>query len=48
MSRAYRVLSLTAIATFLVSLDLSIVVVARGGGGGEEVEAKVVSDLVLV
>ena len=30
MSRAYRVLSLTAIATFLVSLDLSIVVVARG------------------
>ena len=30
MSRAYQVLSLTAIATFLVSLDLSIVVVARG------------------
>ena len=30
MSRAYRVLGLTAIATFLVSLDVSIVVVARG------------------
>ena len=29
MSRAYKVLSLTAIATFLVSLDTSIVVVAR-------------------
>lgn len=29
LSYAYRVLSLTAIATFLVSLDLSIVVVAR-------------------
>ena len=30
MSRAYKVLSLTAIATFLVSLDTSIVVVAKG------------------
>ena len=30
LSRAYRVLSLTAIATFLVSLDTSIVVVAKG------------------
>ena len=29
MSRAYQVLSITAIATFLVSLDTSIVVVAR-------------------
>jgi EmrB/QacA subfamily drug resistance transporter len=29
MSRAYKVLSITAIATFLVSLDTSIVVVAR-------------------
>lgn len=29
MSRAYQVLGLTAIATFLVSLDVSIVVVAR-------------------
>ena len=29
MSRAYKVLSLTAIATFLVSLDTSIIVVAR-------------------
>ena len=28
LSRAYKVLSLTAIATFLVSLDTSIVVVA--------------------
>ncbi len=27
--RAYQVLSLTAIATFLVSLDVSIVVVAK-------------------
>lgn len=30
LSRPYQVLSLTAIATFLVSLDVSIVVVARG------------------
>jgi len=30
ISRPYQVLSLTAIATFLVSLDVSIVVVARG------------------
>ena len=29
LSRAYKVLSLTAIATFLVSLDTSIVVVAK-------------------
>ena len=29
LSRAYQVLSLTAVATFLVSLDVSIVVVAR-------------------
>ncbi|MFM7495344.1 MAG: MFS transporter, partial [Acidimicrobiaceae bacterium] len=29
LSYAYRVLGLTAIATFLVSLDLSIVVVAK-------------------
>ncbi|MFM7263928.1 MAG: MFS transporter, partial [Acidimicrobiales bacterium] len=29
LARAYRVLGLTAVATFLVSLDTSIVVVAR-------------------